>query len=424
MYWKSGIRFFAIGIAAILGSANAQTGPKISGYGSYEAGQIVRGIYQNQNGSGTIDHSWLQKLLFGIEIEAIVGERLRLITGGEGQLNFSYQQLNKTFLDQYIANEYPSFSFVPTHVEAIVRILDNDPCRLETGSGLFPYKYNPDARNLGEFLFRSEVLPGYLRNYFDQPYARLLGLRVSSTLFSMIRQDLLLTSEVNNYPLGDFSLSWVGALNFKPAEIGFGVSLHRAFPINENQTAPRKPENRIIDGTDTTDEYYSFAGAKCMARCALDPKAFFNAPFFGKNDLRIYAEAAVLGTGTDPLYYTRIEQRIPAVIGFNVPAFNLLDVCALEAEWWDNPYPNSYYQPIEYGYPHPIVDPLAVYFKHTKWRWSAYASKAVLNGLILTAQVAHDHMRPFCESYQLRDLQDVLPNDKQWWWVLKIGYRF
>jgi hypothetical protein len=422
MHWKTGIRSAAIGIALIISTANTQNGPKISGYGSYEAGQIVRGVFQNQNGSGAISHAWVQKLLFGIEIEATAGERLRFVTGGEGRLDFSYQQSSGTFLDQYLPNEYPAFSFVPTHVEAIIRIVKNDPVELEAGSGLFPYKYNPDARNLGEFLFRSELMPQFLRNNFDQPFQRLLGLRLGNTIFSRFHQDLLLTSETNNYPLCDFSLSWVGNANFQVVDIGLGISLHRIFPINQKQTAPEKPEN-LMSGTDTT-RYYSFAGTKCMARISLDPKAFFTAPILGKNDLRFYAEAALLGWDEDSLYYHSIEQRVPVMFGFNFPAFAVLDVCALEAEWWDNPYPNSYYQAIKYGYPHPVVDPLNLFFKHDKWRWSVYASKTLFRGLTLTGQAAHDHLIPYSASFQLKDQQDVLPDTKHWWWVLKIGYGF
>ena len=48
---------------------------------------------------------------------------------------------------------------------------------MDLAVGYFPYKYNPEARNLGEYLFRSGTYPVYLTNDYDFPLARVAGLR-------------------------------------------------------------------------------------------------------------------------------------------------------------------------------------------------------------------------------------------------------
>ena len=45
--------------------------------------------------------------------------------------------------------------------------------------GYFPFKYNPDARNLGEYMFRSGTYPQYLITDFDFPMAKLFGMHVN-----------------------------------------------------------------------------------------------------------------------------------------------------------------------------------------------------------------------------------------------------
>jgi hypothetical protein len=83
---------------------------------------------------------------------------------------------------------------------------------LQIEAGYFPYKYNPDVRNLGEYLFRSFCYPASLLNTFDRPYADLLGLRIGNAIplsGGSFHHDLLFTSETKYYPLKDFSLSYV-----------------------------------------------------------------------------------------------------------------------------------------------------------------------------------------------------------------------
>ena len=65
-----------------------------------------------------------------------------------------------------------------------------------------------------------------------------------------------------------------------------------------------------------------------MARVCFDFKKFFNTNIFGDQDLKLYCEAAILGVKDYKLYYNNLVQRIPVMVGFNVPAFKILDLIA------------------------------------------------------------------------------------------------
>ena len=73
---------------------------------------------------------------------------------------------------------------------------------LQIALGYFPFKYNPQATNMGEYLFsyRTGSYPPYIINDFDNCKARLLGLRVSSALLLppliSLHGDVLFTSEM------------------------------------------------------------------------------------------------------------------------------------------------------------------------------------------------------------------------------------
>ena len=85
----------------------------------------------------------------------------------------------------------------------------------------------------------------------------------------------------------------------------------------------------------------SWGGTKVMARVSFDPKGILPAglsKIFGKEDGKIYAEASILGLNSIKAYkksivngdttlviddsmnfYSNIKQRIPVMIGFNIP---------------------------------------------------------------------------------------------------------
>lgn len=51
--------------------------------------------------------------------------------------------------------------------------------------GYFPYKFNPDATNLGEFLFRTGTYPLYLISNFN--HSHLLAAAITAEIEGLLR---------------------------------------------------------------------------------------------------------------------------------------------------------------------------------------------------------------------------------------------
>ena len=213
---------------------------------------------------------------------------------------------------------------------------DRQNALLQIAVGYFPFKYNPQATDMGEYLFRTGTYPPFIINDFDDCQARLLGLRVSSTLspldFLSLRQDLLFTSETYFPPVGDYSLSYLASCKIaKIAEVGAGISLCRVLPLDPKQTTDESAQgiiydnnfNPVIQNGDTLR--YTFKGTKFMARFSFDPKQLFPSPTLpalqlGPEDCKIYGEYAMLGIKNYG-YFNDLKKRTPGMVGFNVPTY-------------------------------------------------------------------------------------------------------
>jgi hypothetical protein len=113
-----------------------------------------------------------------------------------------------------------------------------------------------------------------------------------------------------------------------------------------------------------------------------------------------------------------------------MPCFRILDVFAIEGEWYGNPYWDADKTLSQYGPLPKPDDPSGSYtstidgFTYDNWKWSVYAKKTILGGLSLIGQVARDHMR-LSEKYPKNyDFEAALEQNSHWWWVAKIQYNF
>jgi hypothetical protein len=308
---------------------------------------------------------------------------------------------------------------------------------LELSAGVFPYKYDPDARNLGEYLFRTGTYPGYIITNFDDPKAIVTGFRLGSTLAGSLRQDLIFSTERQIQPYHDFSLSYLLGYSPLPAlGLGAGASFNRLISVHTAYTDPKKPGNRYVNSAGDT-LYYTFRGTKLMGRLTFDPKYFFGSlkRIFGSEDLHVYGEAAVLGvknypntdTLINPDYYGDLSKRIPVMVGFNIPAFKILDVLSLEAEWYGCEYPDIYYRLNQQdGSIMPAPSTIAASQQHDyvldNWKWSVYARKTFMNSFCITAQAARDHLRHRIVSELYNDEEGLLRTPGDWYWMLKISF--
>lgn len=403
---------------------------QIFGKGAFEFGQIVDGQY-SQGNNNKLSHYALEKADVKVGGEIKRNDGLSVVVVGEGKLSFPYALPTDGASSGGFQCYSPRYTWDLFQANAHYSFGDPEKPFLSLGAGYFPFKYNPDARTFGDYLFRISPYPQFLQTCFDMPYSKLLGIHLGSTLFSSLRQDLLLTSETVLWPLRDFSLSYLISYNlFQCAEFGWGIMLDRLLSVDEKLTTPPKSTN--------TNEF-TFRGTKMEFRCAIDLKRFL--PFygiFGKNDLRFYYELCLNGFNnypiTDPANasypgYNSSEHRIPIVVGLNIPTFNFLEVLSVEFEWWDNNFANSYWGVFNAGYAMP---PNPYKYQKTNrsdpyggpWHWSVYAKKNIIPNLNFVGQVARDHS--FIETSQTGlsngDPQEAVDGLGNWMWICKLEF--
>jgi hypothetical protein len=449
------------------------------GFLAYDEGQIVKGYSTARNID--IDHSWQQKLLMQLGLEATIGERLRIILSPELALTFSYLEW-----EAYDETHLPGYRIYPNRAEGIYRFGSIERPFLQIGVGLFPFKYNPDVRNLGEYLFRSGPNGIYKLGDFDFAQTRLLGFHASSILFDRLNQHLLFYGEYNGIiALQDYSLAYLADYSTgRLFNVGIGGVAHNLISVNKSRTTPKTDQNRYVvrdtlaDGsTVVTDSgYFSYAGQKLMARASIDPKALFVSKLLKKDDLRLYGEIDLLGLDDYPVKYADITKRFVYSAGLNIPTHPLIsygalialqlaslyepwtdkvqvpaswasaagtaalggatwavrrflhldfgmDILALELSWDPGDYPNNFYYLFD-GFQGHLPQPFPAMTQREKWYWSIYAAKQVTKGFELHAQIARDRMRPIIHSAHYIEYEEVLEKANHWHWDLRAQFGF
>ena len=320
---------------------------RLTGWGAYQFGQIVRGSADVQGPD--LYNVWTQQAILQTTIDGIVHERGHCLLSFESMANFSVPILKNDD-----ATKGVSTFFYFHEVQGTYDWGDLKRPYLTLAFGYFPYKYNPDARNLGEYLFRSGTYPPFIINNFDFPMTRQLGAHVTGRWTPYNGLDLegqvLVTSESQQYPTKDFTLTCLPKVTLGNGLFEFqgGVSLARFLSVDKKATQPKDSRTLYLTNvvTDTAgfivsadSGYYTFAGTKLMGRFSLDPLKSLrtkNDPtsLLWKNDLRLYGEAAILGLKNYPksadqvTTYDTLSQRIPVMLGINLPTHQITNFLA------------------------------------------------------------------------------------------------
>jgi len=116
------------------------------------------------------------------------------------------------------------------------------------------------------------------------------------------------------------------------------------------------------------------------------------------------------------------------MVGFNVPAFKILDVLACEVEYFPSVLPNDWYSILYNQSPMPYF--LGGYNSYKEsdynkgaWRWSIYAKKMVVQGFSVTGEAAFDHIRT-TKINGSTEFYEAMTQAGHWHWNLKFGYSF
>jgi hypothetical protein len=258
------------------------------------------------------------------------------------------------------------------------------------------------------------------------------------------------------YPFFDFSLSDIAKVSVgKVLTFGIGGSLWRFLPADKEKTTPGLDEENMSNhphpqkelfykhydtsGVSTDTTYYTHKAIKVVSVFSVDPKPLFPSEVFGENDLVLYGEAAVLGVKNYPVYYDDVVERTPVMLGFNVPAFKLLDVLSVELEYHLWEYPNTIEDKYSYDSPGPqvpYIDPnlpdsykedfqkkIDVGQTEDNFKWSINFKRTFADHFALQGQFTKDHLR--LPDFEGRP--SFNPNFEaygEWYYMLKAQYYF
>jgi hypothetical protein len=410
---------------------------KITGYASFEAGEIVSGLSAVAAPDPEIRRVWIETGFVGLGIEADVNERLRILIAAEAQPVISFRRSEGIMNDEYTESRQPRTVLAIKRGEGIFTLGEADHPKLQLETGFFPYQYNHEARNLGEYMFRTYCYPPSMVNQFDKPYADLVGIRIGNTFAigpGYFHHDLLLTTSTTFWPFMNWSPSYLFDYSVpRLLTVGGGIQLWNLISVgvNNSEIGSDLTNPDPSKSTDMKGQKLSFAGTKLTGRFTFDFKGFFSSEgLFGKEDLKLYAEAAILGVKdypdtnsdiTNNVGYNDLRERLPIMVGINLPAFKLIDLLNFEIEYQESPYPNSVLDPI-----YAVVPTHARQQSHARLKWSIYAKKDLGPHVSLIYQMARDHLMPLStvNASKFSDYTDVLLRAKDWWWTGKVWFGF
>jgi hypothetical protein len=445
-------------------------------YGHFEAGEIENGsligntYIDKINGANhsqfQIDHVWTEDAVMWAGFEAKYKTHFKAVFELGGKLYFSYPEQND---ERNTKNNRQELFIDKVYSEYTIGGDLKNPLLLGQ-VGYFYFKYNENGRNFGDYLFRTGTYPIYFDMSFDFPVARILGFHLQSNPLPGLKVDGILGSSIA-FPAMNWSFA--ALVNYDVANVHFlkvgagidfahllSVYTPHSFPVmfggdptephgtvNDRYVKSVAQRDSIVNGVstpvyDTTWGYYTFKGTKAMGQISMDFKTLFPSKIWGENDLILYAEADIIGIKNYPdsgsennnsltlvaPSYNKWWEKMPIMIGFNLPTFKVLDVLNGEIEWFGARYYNdpslllnNGSRPLPSNVQNTMGDirPLKSQFK-----WSVFAQKSLNPHFAICGQVGRDHLRLGSAAYNFEMYNELLTQKDDWWWVLKTKWYF
>ncbi|MBN2036689.1 MAG: hypothetical protein JW768_08120 [Chitinispirillaceae bacterium] len=501
-------RVIIVAVVAIIGllpSALAEdqesANPTFLFWGRLTMGQVVS-TWTNDSYDFFFEKEWLKGYDAGVKLtRRIAPHTIGRINGGFGVIYAARRLSMMAASTELTAKKTVPYLLDASLVSTFGMLDDRDTLLAE--AGYFPFKYNPQSTSLGEYLFRTGTYPGVLVSGFEHSIDRpkVCGVHLSWIMNAAGRltQDFLLTTEMDFFPMHDLNFTYIAAYTPHPfIDFGAGVEFARFLPVDERKTTPgkygylynyRNPDERkwvgYVDTVANDTVIYTFSGIKPMARLTISPQSLYRISFLGKEDLKLYAEAVVLGVKNYAGWYENLEERIPVMFGMNWPTHQLLSYCivpgvmgylleqkndakltaagmfgaggvvlgigswlvdhflqintkpdllAIEGEWYGSKYWNSQEyiwkaaSPVPYtGYP--TGPDIVTWDRKTNddWRWSVYMSKRINTFLRISGQAASDHTprnwyTPGPPSFV--KYTELVPRSNDWYYMMRMTLYF
>jgi len=406
--------------------------------GTYiDIGQVVNGGIADPANPISPDGAVLQRTAVYVNQETKVADRLSIRVGVGGLFYYAFPENPNNATSR-------SLRFGPGVGQAagIYSFGDVENPAVTVQFGYFPYKYNPDAKNLGEYLLRDGAYPGYEVtgtagwSLMNSALYMASGFKVHGNfLDNKLTTDLNFFIERDIEPNHDISPSLL--VNFTPAEafsIGFGAEYAHLISFNPSVLRGRQyliQGDSVLDQVAPIDsgERFTFQGIKLMARAALNFGAIIKSPWIGDDGLKFYGEAALLGVKNYPVYYAKMMERLPIMVGMNLPTLNFFDILSVEFEYRKWGFLNSTGKIVESNLPYWDIstaeyqagtfDKKAV--KAQDKKWTVYAKKQIVQGVSIYGQAASDWARGIDQNNVLTKLA-ITQKPSQWYYLFRVEF--
>jgi hypothetical protein len=440
---------FAGGLVLLASAAYAQESswPQLQplrATGAWEVGQIES--FEKDAGGPVagedkqlINHSavWLLQ-------EARLSENARVYLGVGGMYFFILPSKQ----NQYSFGQRSAFGLTDAHAEFDFWTRENGDHGLRLKAGIFPFKYNEDAKNLGEYMYRTYTYPNIITTgglvVVNSAGVQLNGVS-AGTKIGGLKNDLLLTTKTDQVPSA--ALSVTDIVSYKVGNfltLGAGYMFDNFYSADgiANGTAMGESEyaqsyywvladgrkvlygSGLNPGDSVVDtKHFSFKGQKAVWRASLDLGNLITPVLplpIASNTFKVYYEGVLMGVEDRPIFYDTLSHRIAQMFGVNIPTFGVLDVFSVEMEYSSNPYAPDMSRATLYLSATP-VDNQGSPYTSDDLKWTVYARKTILPGFAVTAQAARDHTRLVDYFGHTNDME-VLPKRKNWYWALQMSY--
>lgn len=296
--------------------------------------------------------------------------------------------------------------------------------------GVYDFKYNPDSKNLGEYLLRSTAYPTLLessqgKDLLAYSYTRVAGVEYGFEL-SWVRLKALVYAEQFNSPVYDVAPVFLASAGPEYAEVQAGIALDRYWMFGKRMVSSSLDSSLRAH---ISSQGLSTKATKLMLRTRLDLAQMLDIEFAPT----FYAEAALLGLKNDTLFYKHMAQRMPVMAGVDLPTWGLLTTFSVEAEYLKNPYYARKYPIGDAGgssySPLPNLNSALEYLPENlpntvsnDWRWSIYAKRSLNNWIDLEGRAASDHMRLYVFNGDYASGEPYTRRTKDWYFLVRISY--
>lgn len=426
-------------------AAIAQDGPHLEPLrvtASWEAGQIEKFEADAGGPISGKDKQLLSHSAVWLLQEARLSDRARAYVGVGGMYFFILPSTS----NQYSFGQRSAFGLTDAHGEYDAIKNDNGDVPLRLKVGIFPYKYNEDAKNLGEYMYRTYTYPTIITTgglvVVNTAGVQLNG-AAAETRIGGFKNEVLLTVKTDQIPSASLSAADMVSYRFGNfLTLGGGYmfdNFYSADGLNDGQGSPRSlfqqeyyyklndgtyvlydPNNLPAAGTVADSGHFEFSGQKAVWRASVDLGNLIPGGLVASNTFKVYYEGVLMGVQNRPIFFTKRADRMAHMFGVNVPTFGVLDMLSAEMEYCSNPYAPDMSNSTLYLSPTP-KDNQGSKFKSDDLKWSFYARKQVMPGFAISAQVARDHTR-LVDYFGHTSDTEILSKRDNWYWALQLAY--